>query len=185
MDMPLDDADDEDVIRPVTPDLDPPLLFPDLCLTIARPSAHRLYHPPSRQLPPTSISLHQSYRSTENNYNVPHDYLKDNHTITMCDRTTLVGWLIELHHGLQLLPESLYLAVNMVDRFLFCDRTHLSNLQLVGAVCLWISAKYQNDTHLNQHACGRRPVTISALVRASASSFTAKQVSDTGVSCVV
>lgn len=33
-------------------------------------------------------------------------------------RSTLIDWLIQIHYNFKLLPESLFLTVNLIDRFL-------------------------------------------------------------------
>ncbi|KAJ2550609.1 B-type cyclin [Coemansia sp. RSA 1933] len=58
-------------------------------------------------------------------------------------RAVLVEWLVQVHHRFNLLPESLYLCINFVDRFLSAKEIVLNKLQLVGAVSLLIAAKYE------------------------------------------
>jgi hypothetical protein len=58
-------------------------------------------------------------------------------------RSLLTDWLIEVHHKFRLLPETLFLAVNLVDRFLSARVVSLAKLQLVGLTCLFIAAKYE------------------------------------------
>ncbi|KAI5288697.1 G2/mitotic-specific cyclin [Ascosphaera aggregata] len=58
-------------------------------------------------------------------------------------RGILVDWLIEVHARFRLLPETLFLAVNIVDRFLSAEVVALSRLQLVGATAMFIASKYE------------------------------------------
>lgn len=58
-------------------------------------------------------------------------------------RSTLMDWLVQLHSRFNLLPETLYLAVNIIDRFLSKKTISLSRFQLCGAVALFIAAKYE------------------------------------------
>jgi Cyclin, N-terminal domain len=58
-------------------------------------------------------------------------------------RAILVDWLVEVHLKFRLTPETLYLAVNLVDRFLRCDVIERCELQLVGVSSLMIAAKYE------------------------------------------
>lgn len=58
-------------------------------------------------------------------------------------RATLMDWLVQLHSRFNLLPETLYLAVNIIDRFLSKKTISLSRFQLCGAVALFIAAKYE------------------------------------------
>lgn len=58
-------------------------------------------------------------------------------------RGVLADWLIETHAKFRLLPETLFLALNVVDRFLSLRTISLSKLQLVGVTALFIAAKYE------------------------------------------
>lgn len=58
-------------------------------------------------------------------------------------RGVLADWLIETHAKFRLLPETLFLALNIVDRFLSMRTISLSKLQLVGVTALFIAAKYE------------------------------------------
>lgn len=58
-------------------------------------------------------------------------------------RSILVDWLVQVHSRFNLLPETLFLTVNYIDRFLSKRKVSLSRFQLVGAVALFIAAKYE------------------------------------------
>lgn len=58
-------------------------------------------------------------------------------------RTILVDWLVQVHHRFNLLPETLFLTINYIDRFLSIKSVSLSKFQLVGAVALFLAAKYE------------------------------------------
>lgn len=58
-------------------------------------------------------------------------------------RSVLVDWVIQVHHRFQLLPETLFLAVNYIDRFLSVKVVSMGKLQLVGATALFLAAKYE------------------------------------------
>ena len=60
-------------------------------------------------------------------------------------RGVLVDWLVEVHWKFKLYPESLFLCVNLLDRFLArCPGVPRNQLQLVGVTCLLIAAKYED-----------------------------------------
>lgn len=59
------------------------------------------------------------------------------------NRDILVNWLVKIHNKFGLLPETLYLAVNLMDRFLCKELVQLDKLQLVGTSCLFIASKYE------------------------------------------
>lgn len=58
-------------------------------------------------------------------------------------RGILVDWLIQVHSRFRLLPETLFLAVNIIDRFLSQRVVSLAKLQLVGITCMFIAAKVE------------------------------------------
>lgn len=58
-------------------------------------------------------------------------------------RGILVDWLIEVHTRFHLLPETLFLAVNIIDRFLSEKVVPLIRLQLVGITAMFIASKYE------------------------------------------
>lgn len=58
-------------------------------------------------------------------------------------RGILVDWLIEVHTRFRLLPETLFLAVNIIDRFLSAEVVALDRLQLVGVTAMFIASKYE------------------------------------------
>lgn len=57
-------------------------------------------------------------------------------------RPYLLDFLLEAHHAFQLLPDTLFLAVNLLDRY--CSRrvVYKRHYQLVGCAALLIAAKY-------------------------------------------
>ena len=58
-------------------------------------------------------------------------------------RGILVDWLLEVHTRFRLLPETLFLAVNIIDRFLSAKVVQLDRLQLVGVTAMFIASKYE------------------------------------------
>ncbi|KAI0264671.1 cyclin-like protein [Gloeopeniophorella convolvens] len=58
-------------------------------------------------------------------------------------RGILTDWLIQVHTRFRLLPETLYLAVNIIDRFLSARVVSLAKLQLVGTTCMFLAAKVE------------------------------------------
>ncbi|KAI5301519.1 G2/mitotic-specific cyclin [Ascosphaera pollenicola] len=71
------------------------------------------------------------------------EYMDHQEEIDWKMRGILVDWLIEVHARFRLLPETLFLAVNIVDRFLSAEVVALSRLQLVGATAMFIASKYE------------------------------------------
>ncbi|KAL9619864.1 MAG: hypothetical protein Q9204_008263 [Flavoplaca sp. TL-2023a] len=58
-------------------------------------------------------------------------------------RGVLVDWLIEVHARFHLLPETIFLAINIIDRFLSTRVVELEKLQLVGITAMFIASKYE------------------------------------------
>ncbi|WFD19921.1 B-type cyclin [Malassezia caprae] len=58
-------------------------------------------------------------------------------------RATLIDWLLQVHTRYHMLPETLWIAVNLVDRFLSARIVSLAKLQLVGVTAMFIAAKYE------------------------------------------
>ena len=58
-------------------------------------------------------------------------------------RSILIDWLVEVHLKFKLVPESLYLTVNIIDRYLEREQVNRSKLQLVGVTAMLIACKYE------------------------------------------
>ncbi|KAF2015017.1 hypothetical protein BU24DRAFT_493497 [Aaosphaeria arxii CBS 175.79] len=70
-------------------------------------------------------------------------YMEHQSEIQWSMRSVLMDWLVQVHNRFTLLPETLFLAVNYVDRFLSAKVVSLGKLQLVGATALFVAAKYE------------------------------------------
>ncbi|KAK4142169.1 cyclin-like protein [Dichotomopilus funicola] len=70
-------------------------------------------------------------------------YMDDQTEIQWSMRSVLMDWIVQVHGRFCLLPETLFLAVNYIDRFLSVKVVSLGKLQLVGATALLIAAKYE------------------------------------------
>ncbi|EEB06355.1 G1/S-specific B-type cyclin Cig2 [Schizosaccharomyces japonicus yFS275] len=71
------------------------------------------------------------------------NYMDGQRELTWKMRGILNDWLIEIHGSFCLTPETLFMAVNIVDRFLSLRACSLSRLQLVGITALFIASKYE------------------------------------------
>ena len=58
-------------------------------------------------------------------------------------RAILVDWIIEVHLKFKLLPETLFLTVGLIDRYLERVSIKRGNLQLVGVTCMLVASKYE------------------------------------------
>ncbi|KAI0064750.1 hypothetical protein BV25DRAFT_1799666 [Artomyces pyxidatus] len=71
------------------------------------------------------------------------DYMSGQNEISWGMRQTLVDWLLQVHLRYHMLPETLWIAVNIVDRFLTQRVVSLVKLQLVGVTAMFIASKYE------------------------------------------
>ncbi len=71
------------------------------------------------------------------------EYMSGQTEITWAMRQTLVDWLLQVHLRYHMLPETLWIAINIVDRFLTKRVVSLVKLQLVGVTAMFIAAKYE------------------------------------------
>lgn len=71
------------------------------------------------------------------------NYMSHQDDLEWKTRGILVDWLIEVHTRFHLLPETLFLAVNIIDRFLSEKVVQLDRLQLVGITAMFIASKYE------------------------------------------
>ncbi|KAG8388885.1 hypothetical protein BUALT_Bualt02G0171700 [Buddleja alternifolia] len=86
--------------------------------------------------------MYNYYKLTEDEGRVD-DYMDSQPEINSKMRGILVDWLIEVHKKFELTPESLYLTVNIVDRFLSMKTVPRRELQLVGISSMLIACKYE------------------------------------------
>lgn len=84
------------------------------------------------------------------------DYMSHQDDLEWKTRGILIDWLIEVHTRFHLLPETLFLAINIIDRFLSEKVVQLDRLQLVGITAMFIAAKYEEV--LSPHVANFRHV---------------------------
>ena len=70
-------------------------------------------------------------------------YMENQEYINERMRSILVDWLVEVHLKFKLVPETLYLTINLIDRFLEKEQVSRPRLQLVGVTSLLIASKYE------------------------------------------
>jgi cyclin B len=58
-------------------------------------------------------------------------------------RAILIDWLVEVHLKFKLMPETLYLTINLIDRFLERKLVIRQKLQLVGVTAMLLASKYE------------------------------------------
>jgi len=71
------------------------------------------------------------------------DYMESQVDINGKMRAILVDWLVEVHMKYKLKTETLFLTVNLIDRFLEKRQLTRKRLQLVGVTAMLIAAKFE------------------------------------------
>eukprot|EP00578_Thalassiosira_sp_NH16_P029983 CAMPEP_0181080934 /NCGR_PEP_ID=MMETSP1071-20121207/2835_1 /TAXON_ID=35127 /ORGANISM="Thalassiosira sp., Strain NH16" /LENGTH=377 /DNA_ID=CAMNT_0023162451 /DNA_START=209 /DNA_END=1342 /DNA_ORIENTATION=+ len=87
--------------------------------------------------------MYEHFRSKEQSTSVRPVYMEDQKFINERMRSILVDWLVEVHLKFKLVPETLYLTVNIIDRYLAKTEVSRPKLQLVGVTSLLIASKYE------------------------------------------
>ncbi|CAJ1916054.1 unnamed protein product [Sphenostylis stenocarpa] len=86
--------------------------------------------------------LYKFYKLVENE-NRPRDYIESQPDINKRSRAILVNWLIEVNTKFELSLETLYLTINIIDRFLAVKSVPGKELQLVGISAMLMASKYE------------------------------------------
>ncbi|KAK9071788.1 hypothetical protein SSX86_008217 [Deinandra increscens subsp. villosa] len=87
--------------------------------------------------------IYRHYRKQEVTSCVSPSYMSQQHDITDKMRGILIDWLIEVHYKFELMEETLYLTVNLIDRFLERQSVSRKKLQLVGVTAMLLACKYE------------------------------------------
>jgi transcription initiation factor TFIIIB Brf1 subunit/transcription initiation factor TFIIB len=73
-----------------------------------------------------------------------HAYMTVQSDINSKMRAILVDWLVDVHYKYALLPQTLHIAVLLIDRFLEKNqKLKRQKLQLVGVTAMFVAAKYE------------------------------------------
>lgn len=87
--------------------------------------------------------MYEHFRSKESATSVRPLYMETQTHINERMRSILVDWLVEVHLKFKLVPETLYLTINLIDRYLERQEVSRPKLQLVGVTSLLIASKYE------------------------------------------
>ena len=77
------------------------------------------------------------------NYSPSADYITRQPYLSWRHRGILVDWIVQVHYRFKLLPETLFLTINILDRYLSKKQATKEKLQLVGIGALMVAAKYE------------------------------------------
>ncbi|KAG5496400.1 hypothetical protein JKF63_02702 [Porcisia hertigi] len=121
-----------------------------------------------------NVSAGPTNTSTLYAYYASPQYLQHQPEINEKMRMILVDWLIDVHLKFKLHAETMYLSVNLIDRYLSCvnnrvDRTTFvprAQLQLVGVSAMLLAAKYEEIW----------PPEVKECVHISANTYTREEI---------
>ncbi|KAL4565799.1 hypothetical protein LXL04_029905 [Taraxacum kok-saghyz] len=106
-------------------DLDVDFMDPQLCATMA-------------------CDIYQHLRATEAKKRPSFDFMeKVQKDINPSMRAILIDWLVEVAEEYRLVPDTLYLTINYIDRYLSGNLMDRQRLQLLGVACMMIASKYE------------------------------------------
>ncbi len=105
--------------------------------------------------------MYELFYEQEKTFKVVPDYLEKVQThVTEKMRTILIDWMVEVHIKFKQVPETLYLTIQLIDRYLQLKPVRRSKLQLVGVACNLLASKYEEIyppevrdlVHITDHA---------------------------------
>jgi len=94
-------------------------------------------------VPEYEEDIYAYLRQAETNNRPKPGYMRRQQDITSSMRSILVDWLVEVSEEYKLHRETLFLAVNYIDRFLSKISVLRGKLQLVGAASMFLASKYE------------------------------------------
>ncbi|AFP65221.1 cyclin B (nucleomorph) [Chroomonas mesostigmatica CCMP1168] len=71
------------------------------------------------------------------------NYMKYQSDINLKMRAILIDWLIDVHLKFKLNPKTLFMSMNILDRFLSSKKIIRQKLQLLGVTTLLVASKYE------------------------------------------
>ncbi|KAF3694189.1 Cyclin-A2 [Channa argus] len=95
------------------------------------------------EVPEYAAEIHTYLREMEIKTRPKAGYMKKQPDITNSMRAILVDWLVEVGEEYKLQNETLYLAVNYIDRFLSSMSVLRGKLQLVGTAAMLLASKFE------------------------------------------
>ncbi|KAL0487833.1 cyclin [Acrasis kona] len=108
----------------------------------------------------------EHYQRIELKYMPSSNYMEKQAEINTTHRAIVVDWLSQLHYQWKMLPDTIYLCVNIMDRFLSIKAVSRDRFQQLAVTCLLIACKYE------EICCP----AIKALVNAAGDQFTVEEV---------
>ena len=89
--------------------------------------------------------IYKYLKSIENSDLPKENYMKDvQKDINEKMRKILLDWLIDVHAKFNLLPETLFLTISIIDRYLSKKSINRKYLQLLGVTAMFLCSKYED-----------------------------------------
>lgn len=87
--------------------------------------------------------IHTWVKITESCFAPHRDLFMGAEEVTKREREILINWLIVVQVQFKLLPETLFITVNIIDRYLSQEYITLEKFQLLGVAAMSIASKFQ------------------------------------------
>ncbi|KAE8690996.1 putative cyclin-B3-1 [Hibiscus syriacus] len=118
------------------------------------------------EVAPYVDEIYQYYWISEKMNPSLENYMSTQTDITPRTRGILINWLIEVHLKFDLMQETLYLMVNLLDQYLSEVQIKKNEMQLVGLTTLLLASKYEDFWHPR----------VKDLISISAEAYTSEQM---------
>ena len=106
----------------------------------------------NKQVPKDYISDIWSTLKEQQEFDLPEfDFMKLQTEINDKMRAILIDWLIDVHLNFKLSTETLFLTINLIDRYVSKKLIGKNKFQLLGISALFISAKYEEVIYPGIH----------------------------------
>jgi cyclin B len=113
-------------------------------------------------------------RERETAIRLKDDYMQSQQDVTEKMRMILVDWLVEVHWKFKLSPDTLFLTINLLDRYLSQVSVRRTKLQLVGVTCMLLASKHEEIY----------PPEIKDFVHVTDKAYTKQEILDMEVSAL-
>eukprot|EP01025_Chloroclados_australasicus_P064885 TRINITY_DN874_c0_g1_i1.p1 TRINITY_DN874_c0_g1~~TRINITY_DN874_c0_g1_i1.p1 ORF type:complete len:444 (-),score=50.69 TRINITY_DN874_c0_g1_i1:823-2058(-) len=106
-------------------------------------------YPPNRDglnpkyVPVYAYEIYTCWKSLESTYQPDANYMDRQPQLKPQFRGVLIDWLVDVHFRFKLKPETIFLTVNLIDRYLSKRTVPKNYLQLLGCTALLVASKYE------------------------------------------
>lgn len=103
----------------------------------------RLSRPTIKTLEEYQASINSHLLEKDQSNPIRKDYMQAQTDINSKMRAILIDWLVDVHQKFELLPQTLFSCVSLIDRYLQATEIKRTKLQLVGIASLMIVSKIE------------------------------------------